>query len=84
MPDAAEVSRLMQQVSHELRTPLTTILLEVDVLEGLDPSPAARRSLASVRRAARRLNEVADQVCRLIEGSPSEHPGTCRTLAREE
>jgi signal transduction histidine kinase len=76
MPEAAEVSRLMQQVSHDLRTPLTAILLEVDVLEGLDPSPAARRSLASLRRAARRLNEVADQVCQLIDRSPSDPTGT--------
>lgn len=67
MPKPDEVERLIEQVSHDLRTPLTAILLEVDVLEGLDPPPAARRSLAAVRRAAQRLDEVADQVCRLID-----------------
>ncbi|GAB6986220.1 histidine kinase dimerization/phospho-acceptor domain-containing protein [Nocardioides pyridinolyticus] len=67
MPKPDDVERLIQQISHDLRTPLTTILLEVDVLEGLDPSPAAQRSLAALRRAALRLDEVADRVCQLID-----------------
>ena len=75
MPMPDDVEGLMQQVSHDLRTPLTAILLEIDVLEGLDPPAPARRSLTAVRRSALRLDEAAERVCRLINRPHTEPTG---------
>ncbi|MGI9175069.1 MAG: sensor histidine kinase, partial [Rhodothermales bacterium] len=61
-------SRFVAHVSHEFRTPLTMILGPVqDLLDGSHSDEAAREKLQTVRRNARRLARLANQLLDLAK-----------------
>ena len=60
---------LMENVNHHLRTPLTVVLGHAELLIDREHElpPEVRQSLASLRRAAQRLNDVVVGVCDLMD-----------------
>ena len=83
--EADELRRLKDQfaanISHELRTPLNIILgfTEImhrtpDVYEGVNWTPTLRRDVAEVRRSARYLSDLVDDILDLARMEASRMP----------